>query len=73
MSYMNRTSMLDEMLDRMSHHEPNAALDPHMNEQSKNVQRQDSPVCVDDNVDGKVVKSPVDIDALPGGVYCYTV
>ena len=65
MSYMNRTSMLDEMLDRMSHHEPNTAFDLPKNEHGKKVQHHDSP----DRVNDKVVKSPVDIDALPSGKY----
>jgi hypothetical protein len=73
MSYMNRTSMLDKMLDGMSHHEPNTAFDLPKNEHGKKVQHHDSPVRVDDKVDdkvdGKVVKSPIDIDALPPGVY----
>ena len=68
MSYMNRTSMLDEMLDRMSHHEPNTAFVLPKNEHGEKVQHHDSPV----RVDGKVVKSPVDIDSLPTGKYRLT-
>jgi hypothetical protein len=66
---MNRTSVLDEMLDRMSHHEPNTASDLPKNEHGEKVQHHDSPVRVDDKVDGKVIKSPVDINALPPGRY----
>ena len=63
MSYMNRTSMLDEMLDRMSHHESNTTFDLPKNEHGKQVQHHDGPVRVHD----KVVKSPVDINTLPSG------
>jgi len=33
------------------------------------LQRLDGKECVDYKVDGKLVKSPVDIDALPAGRY----
>ena len=65
MSYINRISMLDEMLERVSHNEPSTAFDLPKNEHGEKVQHHDSPVRVDD----EVVKSPVDIDALPTGVY----
>ena len=40
MSYMNKTSMLDEMLDGMAHHEPTPALDLPKNEHGEKVQPQ---------------------------------
>jgi hypothetical protein len=69
MSYMNRTSMLDEMLGRMSHHEPNTAFDFPKNEAGMTLQRRDGTYWVNYKVDGKVVKSPVDLESLPAGKY----
>jgi hypothetical protein len=69
MSYMNRTSVLDEMLGGMSHHEPITAFDFPKNEAGMILQRMEDREWVDYKVDGKVVKSPVDIDALPSGRY----
>ena len=66
MSSFNGISMLDEMLFG----KPSATLKPSVNkEPGMTLQRQNRNRWVDVLMDGKIVKSPVDIDALPAGKY----
>ena len=65
MSYSNRISMLDEML----FNKQRATLEPGENKPGMILQRQYHDIWMNVLMDGKMVKSPVDIDALPVGVY----
>ena len=65
MSYMNKTSKLDEML----HEAPCATFDFYTDLPGMTLQRLDCGVWRDYMVDNEVVKSPVDINKLPSGNY----
>ena len=65
MSHMNRISMLDEMLFSKQR----ATLEPGENKPGMILQRQYHDIWMNVLMDGKMVKSPVDIDALPAGKY----
>ena len=69
MSYMNGTSMLDEMLNQMSDDIPGTAFDLSKGEPGMTLQRFDRGVWGDYLVKGQRVLSPVDIEALPPGKY----
>lgn len=66
MSYMNKTSMLDEMLDEIS---PSAAFDLGKDEPGMVLQRRERDGWVDYVVDGEPVIAPIKIDSLPPGKY----
>ena len=70
MSYMNKISMLDEMLYEMPSDIPDAAFDPGKDKPGMTLQyRERDYVWRDYLVDGEPVLSPVDIDELPPGNY----
>ena len=69
MSYMNKTSMLDEMLNEMPHDAPGAAFDLGKDEPGMTLQRLERGVWSDYLVDEKPVLSPIKIDSLPAGKY----
>ena len=69
MSYMNGTSMLDEMLNQMSDDNPGIAFDLGRDEPGMTLQRLEDREWVDYVKDGEVIKSPVKIDKLPAGKY----
>ena len=69
MSYMNKTSMLDEMLFEMPHDAPSFAIDLGKDEPGMILQRFDGRVWIDYLVDGEPVLSPIKFDALPPGKY----
>lgn len=69
MSYMSKTSMLDEMLHEMPHDAPSAAFDLGKDEPGMTLQHLERGVWRDYIVNDKPVLSPVDIEALPPGKY----
>jgi len=69
MSYMNKTSMLDDMLNEMPHDAPSAVFDLGKDEPSMTLQHFDRGIWRDYLVKDQRVLSPVDIEALPPGKY----
>ena len=70
MSYMNKTSMLDEKFYEIPQDIPGAAFDLGKDKSGMTLQhRERDYVWRDYQVDGEVVKSPVDIATLPAGIY----
>lgn len=65
MSYMNRTSRLDEILNEA----PSATFDLNKAEPGTKLQHLDRGVWRDCKVDGKQVITPIKIEALPPGKY----
>jgi hypothetical protein len=64
---MNRTSMLDEMLDELSHDVPCAVGDLNKKEPGMTQQRHESDAeCKDFPVDGEMIESSI-VDELPPG------
>ncbi len=70
MSYMNKVSMLDEMLNEVPHDVTSATFDFDESEPGMILQRRERDyVWRDYLVDGAAVKSPIDTDKLPPGEY----
>jgi hypothetical protein len=68
MSFMNRVSMLDEMLDRSSQEVPGSAFDLSENKPGMKLQDHEVPALVD-NKDGKLARTPVDSQKPSSGKY----
>jgi len=69
MSYMNKTSMLDEMLFEMPHDAPSFAIDLGRDAPRMVLQRLEHGLWRDYLADGQRVLSPIKIEALPLGKY----